>query len=292
MVHDQPQAPNQDRNSSMDQEEPKPPQIKEQQEELAIGELRLKQEPEDLQFCFENEESSKNEGPTTVDPHPEVPVEESEVNIPSFTQANSELQQLSLYPAVSQSRAQDEGQHVFGKSHLVWKTSGLNLSNHGTIEQHIGTRTVVKPYVSQQNSFSFSLKTNLAQQSTNHSTERPHVCKTCGKSYSRRFLLKEHQRIHTGERPYVCPICSRTFSRQTYLRSHQKIHTGEKTYVCNTCSRSFMRKSHLISHRRVHTGEKPHVCKVCSMGFTHKCTLILHERLHAADFSYRGNLAP
>ncbi|XP_075901115.1 uncharacterized protein LOC142900612 [Nelusetta ayraudi] len=278
-VDDQPSF-NQNRNPSVDQEEPEPPQIKEQQEELAIDELRLKQDPEGLQLCSANEENNKSEGPT-VDWHPEEP----EVNIQFFTQANSKLLQLSLPPAVSQSQAQDEGEHEIGKSHLIGKTSGCDFSSHGTIEQHKGTQTVQKPFVFQQNSFSFSLKTDLPQHITNHTSDRPHVCQICGKGFNRKFLLKEHGTIHTGERPYVCHICTKTFSRKNYLSAHQKIHIGEKTFVCHICNRSFLRKANLISHKRVHTGEKPHVCKVCGQGFTHKCTLNLHERMHDIGFN-------
>ncbi|XP_075888538.1 uncharacterized protein LOC142892334 [Nelusetta ayraudi] len=252
------QAPlNQDKNSSQDQEKPEPPQIKEQQEEESSFELKLKQEPEDLHLCSAVEESIKSED-QTVKWH----CEESDVKVVVITsvvsEANSDLQQLSLSAGVSPSRAQKEGeqkieseilnQRPVGKNQRVSTTDGSGFSSPGTSLQKKVIRTGKKQY----------------------------VCKECGKSFSQMSNLVVHNRVHTGERPFVCQTCAKGFQTKAHLELHKMTHTGEKPYVCDTCGRRFARKMSLTLHNRIHTGEKPFVCKECGKGFISSSAFAYH----------------
>lgn len=90
---------NQDRKSSLKQEECGHAQFKEEPGELPItSELRLKQEPGDPEWTSVKEENPKSEG-QTVDWHPEESSEESGVNVPVITSvvslSNCQLQKLT-----------------------------------------------------------------------------------------------------------------------------------------------------------------------------------------------------
>ncbi|XP_075888832.1 uncharacterized protein LOC142892501, partial [Nelusetta ayraudi] len=256
------QAPlNQDKNSSQDQEEPEPPQIKEQQEEESSLELKLKQEPEDLHLCSAEEESIKSED-QTVKWH----CAESDVNFLVITsvvsEANSDLQQLSLSAGVSPSRAQKEGeqeieseilnQRPVGKNQRVSTTDGSGFSSPGTSLQKKVIRT----------------------------RKKQHVCKECGKSFSHPSKLIIHNRVHTGERPFVCQTCAKGFPTKAQLELHKMIHTGEKPYACHTCGKRFKTKSVRNRHNTIHTVEKLYVCDTCEKRFLTQRDLNFHKRVH------------
>lgn len=256
-------------NSRVEPEEPKFPQIKEQQEELSISEFGLKLEPGDLQLCCANAEYNQSENPT-VDWRPEEPLEESEAKIPLITSVVSEANSdHSLHSGLSQSQQlkEDKCENLNTsftddkcckdneckskvQNHFVGKA--LESSSHGTTAQHNTVRTAI---------------------------ER-NTCQDCGKSYSRHSYLKLHKRTHTGEKPYVCLICDKRFARKSYLSDHWVTHTSERPHVCQKCNKSFSMKRILKQHMKTHMSEKPFVCQTCGKGFMKNVYLKFHERTH------------
>ncbi|XP_075888527.1 uncharacterized protein LOC142892330 isoform X5 [Nelusetta ayraudi] len=282
------QAPlNQDKNSSQDQEKPEPPQIKEQQEEESSFELKLKQEPEDLHLCSAEEESIKSED-QTVKRHCEESDVKSVVITSVVSEANSDLQQLSLSAGVSPSRAQKEGeqeieseilnQRPVGKNQRVSTTDGSGFSSPGTSLQKKVIRTRKKQHVCKECGKSFPHLSNLVVHNRVHTGEKPYACPTCGKRFKTKLAQNRHNIVHTGERPYACHTCGKSFARKFCLTAHNRIHTGEKPYVCDTCGKRFTRNIHLTAHNRIHTGEKPFVCKECGKGFVSSSALAYHVR--------------
>uniref|UniRef100_A0A8C6LX31 C2H2-type domain-containing protein n=1 Tax=Nothobranchius furzeri TaxID=105023 RepID=A0A8C6LX31_NOTFU len=89
-----------------------------------------------------------------------------------------------------------------------------------------------------------------------HRGERPLSCKTCGKRFYFYSDLNGHMRSHTGEKPYSCETCGKRFSQCKNLTRHKKTHTGERPYSCETCGKGFSRGCHLTRHMGTHTGEK------------------------------------
>ncbi|XP_075888523.1 uncharacterized protein LOC142892330 isoform X1 [Nelusetta ayraudi] len=290
------QAPlNQDKNSSQDQEKPEPPQIKEQQEEESSFELKLKQEPEDLHLCSAEEESIKSED-QTVKRHCEESDVKSVVITSVVSEANSDLQQLSLSAGVSPSRAQKEGeqeieseilnQRPVGKNQRVSTTDGSGFSSPGTSLQKKVIRTRKKQHVCKECGKSFPHLSNLVVHNRVHTGERPFVCQTCAKGFPTKAQLELHKMTHTGEKPYACDTCGKRFKTKLARNLHNTVHTGERPHVCDTCGKSFIRPAELSIHKRSHTGERPYVCDTCEKRFLTQRNLTFHNRIHTGERPY------
>ncbi|XP_061880620.1 zinc finger protein 287-like isoform X2 [Entelurus aequoreus] len=126
----------------------------------------------------------------------------------------------------------------------------------------------------------FSNKGNFTQHMKTHSGEKTFDCSVCGKRFCHQKVLTEHIRIHTGEKPFKCSVCDKPFSRKRVLSQHMRTHTGERPFNCSVCDKNFAQKRALIQHMRTHTGEKPFKCSVCDKSFSQKSTLSKHSRTH------------
>ncbi|XP_062272961.1 zinc finger protein 239-like [Scomber scombrus] len=221
---------NQERNSSLDQEDPEPPQIKEEKEELytnlEIEQLVLKQETETFMSTDTCEERDWH--------FVSLSVKSSEV-----PETTSDDQLLSHDSHVTENEDHKGGKRDSGstrntetkpqKGHYKTKSHGNNLRSPTTSKIQLDTET----------------SKNVLK------------CGACGKAFKYISWLNIHERTHTGEKPYPCDTCGKRFSQQIVLKVHMRVHTGEKPYPCNACEKSFSRLGSLKSHIRVHTSEKP-----------------------------------
>ncbi|XP_063331174.1 zinc finger protein 37-like [Pelmatolapia mariae] len=112
-----------------------------------------------------------------------------------------------------------------------------------------------------------------------HTEGKPFSCKTCGKKFVHRCSVVKHMRIHTGEKLYHCKICGKKFVHSSLVK-HMSVHTGEKPYHCKTCGKRFSRNSNLTEHMKIHTGEKPYHCKTCGKAFRRGTHLFRHIKIH------------
>ncbi|KAF0023897.1 hypothetical protein F2P81_024527 [Scophthalmus maximus] len=238
----------QERNSSLDQEEPEPLQIKEEQEETCTSQegeqLVLKQETDAFMLTPDCEDGDHRE------PEPDV-----------------DHQLLSHNSPAAESQDQEGREH---------EASGSTRNAESNAQRSLYENR------SHSNNVHNSPTSNVVSYS--HTEEKSFKCDFCGKVLKELSKLKRHMRTHTGEKPYTCNICGKSFARNCSLIIHIRLHTGDKPYSCPMCGKGFVCSSALNIHMRSHTGEKPYSCNTCGRRFSQSSDVKKHERLHKVVF--------
>ncbi|XP_051809098.1 zinc finger protein 267-like isoform X2 [Acanthochromis polyacanthus] len=67
---------------------------------------------------------------------------------------------------------------------------------------------------------------------------------------------------------------------------HCDTDTDRKCKTCDVCGRVFKYNHHLRKHYTVHTGVKPLACQTCGKGFTENYYLNMHMRIHTGETPY------
>uniref|UniRef100_UPI0037E947B7 zinc finger and SCAN domain-containing protein 31-like isoform X2 n=1 Tax=Semicossyphus pulcher TaxID=241346 RepID=UPI0037E947B7 len=254
---------------SLNQEDTKPPHIKEEQEELWIS-----QEGEQLQGLGE---ADTNKFPFTI---VTVKSEDDEEKPQS-----SQLHQRQTEQMETGADGEDCG--------------GAEPARNSDPERHLQPETEVKTEDSSEPETEDSdddWKDTREHQSGLNSVDlknkRPennkksHSCSECGETFKEKQLLTRHMRIHTGGKPFSCSECSKTFSRKGDLTTHMNIHLGDKSLSCSECGKKFKYKKLLTRHMLVHTEEKLFSCSKCGKRFKYKQGLTNHMRLHTVDYPW------
>ncbi|XP_042278004.1 zinc finger protein 568-like isoform X2 [Thunnus maccoyii] len=296
---------NQERNSSLDREDPEPPQIKEEQEELCTSlereDLVLQQETKTFMLTPTYGESGNSEDKTldlSPDETQSAAEKEHVVSISVVPETNSDDQLLSYNSYVAESRDHKGDKHEDSgstrneetkpqKGHDRSKSQTNNVCNSTKI--HLNTYTGQKSLICDTCGKSFKERYKLNLHLRVHTGEKPHLCNTCGKRFSDLSASKRHMLIHTGEKPYSCKTCGKDFRLHNVLKSHMRTHTGEKPYLCNTCGKSLSDLSGLKKHMRIHTGEKPYLCNTCGKTFGDTSDMKRHMRIHTGEKPYLCN---
>nr|XP_040044137.1 zinc finger protein OZF-like [Gasterosteus aculeatus aculeatus] len=295
----------QERKPSLDQEDPDPPAIKEEQEELCTSPEGEQLEPKQEAFtltptCEERGhgedqllDSCTDEAESVVQ---ETSLEYISVESTAVVELNNDHQLLSHNPHESDGQDQkgvklsltsNKEPASPGEKPFLCRDCGKSFQLKNSLFAHVRrTHRVDQPYVCNTCGKRFPHESIFKAHKRVHSDEKPFSCEPCGKEFKYNSDLKAHMSVHTGERPYSCLTCGKTFSRPSNLKSHIRIHSGEKPFSCITCGKAFAQPSNLRSHIIIHSGEKPYSCITCGKTFSQKSLLKSHVRIHSEEKPY------
>ncbi|XP_056897224.1 zinc finger protein 121-like isoform X2 [Takifugu flavidus] len=290
----------QDRSCSLDQEDSKPPQIKDEQEETCCyqdGEsLTVKQEMDTLMVTIHEQDDDSELG-LNPDQSQEKPEVNTTVQSPVLPEPDCDLQLLSYSPHISESKDEEnrtsedsrwttaeEPKQTMKQNHPKCQTGNVNSPAESAVDcdTDAGAKSSACNIGEQQG----KLKADMTGHSTINPNDTPHVGLACGKGSRGQHSSSADDKSHTGAKLFICETCGKDFNINSALKSHIRSHTGKRLYLCKTCGKAFAGGSSLKRHIRIHTGERPYLCKTCGKAFLRGHDLIIHSRDHTGERPY------
>ncbi|XP_039648877.1 zinc finger protein 420-like isoform X1 [Perca fluviatilis] len=126
--------------------------------------------------------------------------------------------------------------------------------------------------------------------------EKPFSCSECEKRFERKGHLKTHMRTHRRGKQLNCSVCKKAFKHRGHLQQHMETHTGQKPFSCSVCKKAFtesgslnkhmiihkgnkasLESGHLHNHMITHKGDNPFSCSICDKIFSRPRQLRKHK---------------
>ncbi|XP_074469089.1 uncharacterized protein LOC141754122 isoform X1 [Sebastes fasciatus] len=292
--------PEQEWSSSLDQEDPEPPHIKEEQEDHWTSQegeqLQGLEEADIIKFTFTPvavKSEDDEEKPQSLELH-QRQTEQMETEADGEDCGGPEPVRNSDPDRHSDPDTEDETEESSEPetdNSDDWKEtrepqSGLNSLNNDEVPVSDSRCSAgEKPFSCSVCGKMFCFKHHLKRHMQSHTGEEPFSCSVCKKYFTQSGYLQKHMRIHTGAKPFSCSVCKKYFTQRINLQRHMRIHTGEKPFSCSVCKKSFTQSGNLQTHMGIHTRETPFTCSGCGKRFGNKANLKIHMRTHTGEFS-------
>ncbi|XP_030267026.1 zinc finger protein 415-like isoform X3 [Sparus aurata] len=317
VIKDEVPPEQQECSSSLDQEEPEPPHIKEEQEELWTNQEEAdltkvtftpvpvktddvgdddddddddEEKPLSSQLHQRQSEQMETEaggedcgGPDSDQHlHPETE-DETEVSSEPETEVSDVDWEETREPRSDLNSQINNEVTVSVGSSSDEEDCGNRGGQKSKLMIHTRSHVRQKPFSCSECGKRFTQKRNLTQHMFLHSGERPFSCSECGKRFITKGNLTLHMAMHSGERPFSCSECGKRFIIKGSLTLHMAMHSGERPFSCSECGKRFNAKRNLTRHMIVHSGEKPFSCSECGKRFKQKAPLKRHMTCHTGE---------
>ncbi|XP_068423122.1 gastrula zinc finger protein XlCGF57.1-like [Clinocottus analis] len=292
----------QDWSSSLDQKDPEPPRIKEEQEELWTsleGEQLQGLEEAGVKFSFtpvksevDEEEAQSSQLNQRLTEHMETEVDGEDCGGPE-----PDPDEEDRDPSVPETEETTSAEIPKSKKPFSCSVCGKRFHSRTHLTVHMRIHTGEKPFSCTVCGLRFNQKSNLIRHVQRHTAEKHHSCLVCKKCFKYRGDVRRHMKSHIRDKQSTFCVgdsetrnsCSGPSDSNTptnITASDEGRSPGRKSHTCLQCGRIFCNKTNLTVHVRVHTGEKPYTCSVCAKGFAQKANLNRHMRGHTRGKPY------
>ncbi|XP_075938507.1 uncharacterized protein LOC142939171 [Anarhichas minor] len=283
--------------SGLDQEDPEPPHIKEEQEELSIQEGEQLQGLEEVYINFpftlvtvkteedvdERDQSSQlHESHTEDNRGAELLKTEADEDDCGGSESASNSDPDGPFQPATHDETSSSSESETDVSSSDWEEtgeppSGPNPLQNNDVNDDDGCNT---GYVEGARSFGHEGRLQKLSPLGVHSDGKRFGCPVCKTSFSSSASLVRHIRTHSGEKPFSSSVCGKKFTLNRHMKRHLALHTGEKLFSCSLCSRRYTQQGSLTRHMTSHTEEKLFSCSFCGKGFSHQGNLKQHLTSH------------
>ncbi|XP_071355567.1 zinc finger protein 665-like [Trachinotus anak] len=246
----------QDWSSSLDQEDPDPPHIKEEQEELWSSQegeqLQGLEEADFTKFTFtpvpvkseDDDDDDDEEKPQSSQLHQSQAEENREAEPPASSSAEHMETGADGEDCGGPGPDRNSGPHV--EPGPDFRTSDLCVA-----EIEVSCDDWEETSDRQSGLKSLDSKDNPVRDVRCDSPDKRFSCSECRKTFTKSGFLETHMRIHTGEKPFSCSVCGKKYTRKGYLIQHMSVHRGERRQSCRVCSKRFVWHSGVECHQCV-----------------------------------------
>ncbi|KAM6904184.1 uncharacterized protein PEZ65_018881 [Lycodopsis pacificus] len=270
-----------------DQEDPEPPHIKEDQEDSEPPHIKEDQEDSEPPHIKEDQEDSEPPHIKEEQEDPEPPHIKEEQEELWTSQEGEQLQGLEeadiKFPFTPVKSEDDEEEA---------QSSQLHQRQTEQMETEADGEDCGGPEPDRNSDPDRHLQLSSSETASQCYKQETEVCDDWNETSEPQSGLNfmKNKECNSPEKQFSCCECGKRFNQNSNLKTHMRTHTGEKPFSCSVCGKRFGQKAHLQNHLKCHTGEKPYSCLFCNKCFARSEHLQLHMRTHTGEKPFSCNV--